>query len=82
MWYAISARDNSFIVYAGTVEQLAEKLDRILIDHPGYASLNFSKGVFVIEANSIRDAKIKGRGFHAEKAIFPELPRIRTAASV
>ena len=74
--FAISLKDNSLIVRAGTTEELARKLDDIMEKYPDYA-LEFivMHGIKVVEG-TIRDAK-KGRPGDANVSIVhldPALP--------
>lgn len=78
--FAISLKDNSLIVRAGTTEELARKLDDIMEQYPDYA-LEFivMHGIKVVEG-TIKDAK-KGRPGDDGVSIVhldPKLPLFRS----
>jgi len=71
VFFALSAADNSFIVRAGTVEELAEKIDDIIANYADFTARYIVPGVRVVEAKDLPKAKKAGSN-HA--TIFPDLP--------
>lgn len=72
MFFALSAADNSFIVRAGTVEELAEKIDDIIAKYADFTARYIVPGVRVVEADDLPKAKQKAGSNYA--TIFPDLP--------
>ena len=58
-YFSISKNHLSFIVRAGTVEELNRRLDEIERKYPEFAKTYLRPGYYIVQAESIKDAKLK-----------------------
>lgn len=77
-FYALSATDGSFVVYAETAADLVDCLDNIRERFPMFYRQFCLKGLLVVEATSVRDAKLRLRGNNAT-LYYEDLPLFRSA---
>jgi len=74
MYFALSVV-GAFVVRTETIEALAIEIDRIIERYPNFTAQHLKKGVWIIEAKSIKGAKEKFQNREKSNVfITPELP--------
>lgn len=86
--FAFSTKDHyQFIVKGDDEIELAARIDHIISKHPEYSREYIVPGVFIIQDNSLKGAKLKliagerQNGTNQFKPIHPDLSLFRTAVS-